>query len=1043
MLFTVRTANFDFRIFRCAFYMLLACVCQQGFAANPQKANEDSSADSAVERISREISELRNTAHGGSREVSTLSSKTQEYLEDPQKIDSLIDFPSYIRTHEEKQQYFRNSVAIGLELVQKVAESVEQAASVPMEELYNAGHKTTISKSAKYGIETGIIGLSAASLQFILDLDDLLLITQEGQDNWISYWVQYNIGFSASLLSLPKIGATVSQRGPQIDDPTRSFAFTALTGQFAGLNLTHGRVDHSQTSPTFETSGYELTSALGDISALNVSGSAVRGELRREVILGHLGSALTQESGSVNWESILGTVINSAFGVAGNYAFFTLTSGDEAHRPLTASDNPIEPEDGLPYANSFYSMTGGEDVDGDGWGDNVLFYDGSPSVSSPYTVRVNFFSDHNVQDDYRVEIVDYPPGWSVNAQGADGSFEDDYFPVYGAIPNSNYGTLWYVSCESSAVQDAQIEFSLLRRNIIFYDEIDRASTRFSCVDQQSLPPEPTSYTVSIAKNGAPFGGTVGTSSEPSLCDTNCETATTDISANDSITFSATPASGMSFAGWGGACSGTGTCTVTGDGHVEVSASFMESGEPATIPDAPTLISANALSTSEIELAWSDSQSSLDGFRVQRRDGADGSWYRIKTVSGATFGFTNTSLNPDQSYSYRVQAFNVAGESTYSNTLSATTESSAPNPPDNLNGWATSNRRVALNWSDTNQGTASYRVERYSQQDGWSVVDYVGTGVTTSTVTVPEESTSSFRVQAYRYGDGLSSYSQSISVYACAAPRVPRLQSPYDGESDIGENPMLEWDGDDEVSHWDLYFGTTPTPPLHTADIGNPDPGNDIEFQVSGLPDGQQHYWRVVAYASCDIQLETPSASAVFETLGAPGDVTLLHPADGAVGQPVGLVIDWNNVETLGTALYELYLSQDPDPAFWADTDTRTQLLVEDLDPNSTYFWKVVARSADDPTLTTESAVWSFQTGESSATTLTLPTMQDAGLRAGAFQNVNYGGDGSTAQRLRSRPFLFWAVTTISIRTPGSRTYAALSSLICRRFPAMLKSPMPR
>lgn len=78
------------------------------------------------------------------------------------------------------------------------------------------------------------------------------------------------------------------------------------------------------------------------------------------------------------------------------------------------------------------------------------------------------------------------------------------------------------------------------------------------------------FTLSITVSG---NGSV--SSTPSGI-TNCRgTCSASFAANTTVTLTATPDSGWSFVGWGGACSGTGTCQVVMDANKSVTATFSQ------------------------------------------------------------------------------------------------------------------------------------------------------------------------------------------------------------------------------------------------------------------------------------------------------------------------------------------------------------------------------------------------------------------------------------------------------------------------------------
>ncbi len=94
-------------------------------------------------------------------------------------------------------------------------------------------------------------------------------------------------------------------------------------------------------------------------------------------------------------------------------------------------------------------------------------------------------------------------------------------------------------------------------------------------------PTPTMRTLSVLKQG---GGTGTVTSSPAgiSCGATCSTTFTD---GTSVTLSATPDSGSTFAGWDGeGCTGTGTCTVVMSQAREVTATFgVEVQEPLPPP----------------------------------------------------------------------------------------------------------------------------------------------------------------------------------------------------------------------------------------------------------------------------------------------------------------------------------------------------------------------------------------------------------------------------------------------------------------------------
>ncbi|MFF2473028.1 hypothetical protein [Streptomyces sp. NPDC058066] len=91
---------------------------------------------------------------------------------------------------------------------------------------------------------------------------------------------------------------------------------------------------------------------------------------------------------------------------------------------------------------------------------------------------------------------------------------------------------------------------------------------------------PPPHTLTVTKTGSGTGTVTSTPAGIS-CGATCSHAFTDEAA---VTLAATPDSGSNFAGWSGACSGTGTCTVTMDADKIVTAAFNAGPPPVGPPD---------------------------------------------------------------------------------------------------------------------------------------------------------------------------------------------------------------------------------------------------------------------------------------------------------------------------------------------------------------------------------------------------------------------------------------------------------------------------
>jgi hypothetical protein len=112
-------------------------------------------------------------------------------------------------------------------------------------------------------------------------------------------------------------------------------------------------------------------------------------------------------------------------------------------------------------------------------------------------------------------------------------------------------------------------------------------------------------------------------------------------------------------------------TFTGDTYTFDNLDSYAAVTAGNPPAAPTSLGATAVSSSQIDLAWTDNAGDEDGFRVERS--TDGSNFsQIATTAANVTSYADTGLAASTTYYYRVLAFNSSGDSAYSNTDQATT-----------------------------------------------------------------------------------------------------------------------------------------------------------------------------------------------------------------------------------------------------------------------------------------------------------------------------------------------------------------------------------
>ncbi|GGH22996.1 hypothetical protein GCM10007423_05210 [Dyadobacter endophyticus] len=129
------------------------------------------------------------------------------------------------------------------------------------------------------------------------------------------------------------------------------------------------------------------------------------------------------------------------------------------------------------------------------------------------------------------------------------------------------------------------------------------------------------------------------------------------------------------------------------------------------PNAPSNLIATAVSTSQIDLKWTDHASNETGYQVERSPNGT-TFTKIADLAANATAYQSTGLAAATAYYYRVRAVNAVGASAYINTGPVKTQNvQVPDAPENFTAVPTAPDLVQLRWSKPTGNATEVVIER--------------------------------------------------------------------------------------------------------------------------------------------------------------------------------------------------------------------------------------------------------------------------------------------------------------------------------------------
>lgn len=250
---------------------------------------------------------------------------------------------------------------------------------------------------------------------------------------------------------------------------------------------------------------------------------------------------------------------------------------------------------------------------------------------------------------------------------------------------------------------------------------------------------------------------------------------------------------------------------------------------------PTGFEGEALSSSEIELTW-NSVAGADEYRVFRSLSQGGTYDEIALV--AQTDFTDTGLDANTTYYYKLSAKGSSGESEQTDPVSVTTKMPMPDTPDGLTAEALSSSEIKVEFNTVN-GAVAYNIYFCeSPPNNFTLLTTVGSGTYTHTGLEPETEYF-YKVSAYN-DDGESELSDSVSATTLAAPpETPTgVSATALSSSEIRVTYNSVSDADGYVIYHSLYA---------TGQYTALDSISQTTYTHDSLEANSTHYYKVSAY----------------------------------------------------------------------------------------------------------------------------------------------------------------------------------------------------
>jgi hypothetical protein len=356
------------------------------------------------------------------------------------------------------------------------------------------------------------------------------------------------------------------------------------------------------------------------------------------------------------------------------------------------------------------------------------------------------------------------------------------------------------------------------------------------------------------------------------------------------------------------------------------------------PAAPTNLNAAAVSSSQINLTWTDNASNETNFYIERATTSPTTYVQIATVGANVTSYSNTNGAPNTKYYYRVRAHNSGGNSAYSNVANATTYDVAPAAPTSLYISNIGTSSLKLNWTDNSNNETAFYIYRSIDGTNFSYLN----SVASNTVIFFDSglsygTTYYYKVLAHN-AIGDSAYSNAASATTLSSPAAP---SNLTVGTITTSSIAISWtDNSNNETAFYIYRSIDGTNFSYLSSVAS----NTVNFTNSGLSGGVTYYYKVLAHNAIGDSAFSSVASATTILLSpiAPSNLASMF-----ISSSTGLILlTWTDNSNNETGFeVERSVNDESNYVLLYTTGTNTTYYTDyAITSGNTYYYRVRAKN---------------------------------------------------------------------------------------------------